>query len=116
MKKTFKVCFNVNLSREPVVNHILFEFCSEEVGQEHIVLPYQTEVKWLSCGRIPSRVFKLQDEIQQSLREHEHELAGYLDALDLIQMLAYLADVFSTLNGFAGEVSGIASANEELHP
>ena len=45
-----------------------------------------------------SHLFELRDEIQQFLREAEHELAGYFDEPEFIQALAYQANVFTSLN------------------
>lgn len=50
-KKTWDVCAKVvNLFRSCSVNHRLFQSFCEEVGQEHTVLLYHTEVRLLSRG------------------------------------------------------------------
>ena len=69
----------VNMIRGRALNHRLFQSFCEEVGKEHTVLLYHTEVRWLSRGRVLSRLFELRDEIQQFLREAGHELAEYFD-------------------------------------
>ena len=59
---------------------------------------YHTKVRWLSSGRVLSRLFEFQDEIQQFLCKAGHELAGYFDEPKSIQAPAYLADVLTELN------------------
>jgi len=65
----------VNMIRGRPLNHRLFQSFCEEVGKEHTVLLYYTEVRWLSRGRVLSHLFELRDELQQFLREAGHELA-----------------------------------------
>jgi len=48
----------VNMIRSRALNHRLFQSFCEEVGKEHTVLLYHTEVRWLSCGRVLSRLFE----------------------------------------------------------
>ncbi|XP_076325352.1 protein FAM200C-like [Tachypleus tridentatus] len=88
----------VNFIRSRALNHRLFQSLCEEMGQEHTVLLYHTEVGWLSRGRVLFRVFELRGEIHQFLRERVQELAIYFKEPSFVQMLAYLADVFLALN------------------
>ena len=88
----------VNMIRGRALNHRLFRSFCEEVGKEHTMLLYHTEVRWLSRGCVLSRLFELRDEIQQFLPEAGHELAEYFDDPEFVQALAYLADVFTALN------------------
>ena len=96
----------LNTIRSPALNHRLFQSFCEEVGKKHTVLLYCTEVKRLSRGRVLSRLFELQDEIQQFLREAGHELAGYFDKPEFIQVLAYLVDIFTALNQLNRSLQG----------
>ena len=84
----------MNLIGSWALNHRLLQSLCEEVGQEHTVLLYHTEVRWLSRGRVLSRVFEPRGEIHQFLRELVQELAIYFNEPSFIQMLACLADVF----------------------
>ncbi|XP_076343931.1 protein FAM200C-like [Tachypleus tridentatus] len=95
LKKTLNICVKVvNFIRSRALNHRLFQSLCEKMGQEHTVLLYHTEVRWLSRGRVLFRVFELRGEIHQFLRERVQELAIYFKEPSFVQMLAYLADVF----------------------
>ncbi|XP_076352730.1 protein FAM200C-like [Tachypleus tridentatus] len=95
LKKTLDICVKVvNFIRSRALNHRLFQSLCEEMGQEHTVLLYHTEVRWLSRGPVLFRVFELRGEIHQFLRERVQELAIYFKEPSFAQMLAYLADVF----------------------
>ncbi|XP_076373033.1 protein FAM200C-like [Tachypleus tridentatus] len=62
----------VNFIRSRALNHRLFQSLCEEMGQEHTVLLYHTEVRWLSRV-VLFRVFELRGEIHQFLRERNLE-------------------------------------------
>uniref|UniRef100_A0A8C7WRS1 Zinc finger BED domain-containing protein 5 n=1 Tax=Oryzias sinensis TaxID=183150 RepID=A0A8C7WRS1_9TELE len=65
------------------LNSRLFKAVCEEMGSEHTKLLFHTEVRWLSRGKVLTRLFELRDEVMLFLH-HSDEL--------------YLADIFSTLN------------------
>ncbi|XP_068225354.1 protein FAM200C-like [Palaemon carinicauda] len=107
LKKTLDVCVKaVNLIRSRALNHRLFPSLCEEVGQEHTVLLYHTEVRWLSRGLVLSRVFELRGELHHFFHEWVQELAIHFNDPSFVQMLAYLVDVFSALNGFNLSLQG----------
>ena len=108
----------MNMIRGHALNQRLFQSFCEEVGKEHTVLLYHTEVKCLSRGRVLSRLFELRDEIQQFVRKARYELAGYFYELEYVQALIYVADVFTALNelnrSLQGRVISILVACEKL--
>uniref|UniRef100_UPI00358F06DC protein FAM200C-like n=1 Tax=Myxine glutinosa TaxID=7769 RepID=UPI00358F06DC len=119
LRKTLDVCVKiVNMIRGRVLNHRLFQLFCEEMGQEHTVLLYHTEVRWLSRGRVLSHVFELGEEIQQFLREQRQDIAEYFDSPEFVPMLAYLVDVFTALNELNRSLQGkgltIVTASEKL--
>jgi hypothetical protein len=61
----------VNFIWSRALNHRLFKIFCEEVGAAHEVLLYHTEVRWLSHGRVFTRVMELRTEIAMFLREKE---------------------------------------------
>ena len=55
----------VNFIRGRALNHRLFKVFCEKIGAEHNVVLFHTEVRWLSRGRVLTRVFELHEEIKQ---------------------------------------------------
>lgn len=108
----------VNFIRSRALNHRLFKLFCQEVGSEHEVLLYHTEVRWLSRGRILSRLVELRVELAIFLREKESDLADKLDCPHFIHYLAYLADIFSILNELNTSLQGpavtVMDATEKL--
>ena len=51
-KVLFTVVQVVNFIRGKVLQHKLFKAFCKEVGSQHTVLSYHTEVRWLSRGRV----------------------------------------------------------------
>ena len=88
----------VNYIRGNALNYHLFKAFCNEVGAKHSVLFYHTEVRWLSRGRVLTRVFKLRKEIEMFLRQWGSSLVVHFESEDFILSLAYLSDTFTHLN------------------
>ena len=88
----------VNFIRGRALNHRLFKKFCDEIGAEHGVLLYHTEVRWLSRGSVLTRVVELQDEILEFLKHQQSPLARHFEDHHFIVRLGYLADIFSLLN------------------
>ncbi|XP_036033567.1 zinc finger MYM-type protein 6 isoform X2 [Onychomys torridus] len=70
----------------------------EETGSEHVNLPLNAEVHWLSRGRILTRLFEMRHEIEILLNQKHSDLARYFHDKEWVAKLAYLADMFSLIN------------------
>ena len=89
LKKALQICVKVvNTIRGRALNHRLFRLFCEELGKEHTVLLYHTEVRWLSRGRVLSRLFELRDEIKEFLCKVGNEMAEYFETTRFIQNFA----------------------------
>ena len=107
LKKALQMCVKVvNIIRGRALNCRLFRLFCEELGKEHTVLLYHTEVRWLSRGRVLSRLFELRDEIKEFLCTMGNEMAEYSKEPEFIQNLSYLADVLTALNELNRSLQG----------
>ena len=68
------------------------------MGADHSHLLYHTEVRWLSRGRILTRVYELRMEIHIFLLEKKSSMASLFCNDEWILKLSYLSDTFSKLN------------------
>lgn len=78
----------------------------EEMGSEHVNLPLNAEVRWLSKGRILTRLFELRHEIEILLNQKHSDLARYFQDKEWVAKLAYLADIFSLINKLNSALQG----------
>ena len=53
----------INFVRGPVLNHRIFKKLCQEMGAQHEVLLYHTEVSWLSKGQALKRLIALRKEV-----------------------------------------------------
>ena len=76
----------------------VFQKLCEEMDSENVTVLLHTEVRWLSRGKVLTRVFKLRREITVFLAEKNQEYAtNFLDHKWVFK-LAYLASVFDMLS------------------
>uniref|UniRef100_A0A8C7WYZ7 DUF4371 domain-containing protein n=1 Tax=Oryzias sinensis TaxID=183150 RepID=A0A8C7WYZ7_9TELE len=87
----------VNKIKAKPLNSRLFKAVCEEMGSEHTKLLFHTEVRWLSRGKVLTRLFELRDEVMLFLH-HSDELYNRMHDFQWLAKLAYLADIFSILN------------------
>uniref|UniRef100_K7G8T9 DUF4371 domain-containing protein n=1 Tax=Pelodiscus sinensis TaxID=13735 RepID=K7G8T9_PELSI len=94
-----------------VVNHIkahplnsrLFAALCDEIGNDHRQLLLHKEVRWLSKGKVLTRISEL-----MFLMDTEFELTHCFHDLNWFDKLAYLADVIGHLNGLSLSLQGKA--------
>uniref|UniRef100_A0A3B3IL21 Uncharacterized protein n=1 Tax=Oryzias latipes TaxID=8090 RepID=A0A3B3IL21_ORYLA len=88
----------INFIRSRPLNVRLFRSLYENTGAEHTELLLHTEVRWLSRGRVLSRLFELRAEVHTFLTEHGSPHATMFENTDWLAKLCYLADIFRKLN------------------
>ncbi|XP_019285408.2 zinc finger MYM-type protein 6 isoform X4 [Panthera pardus] len=79
-------------------NSRMLTILCEEMGPEHVNLPLHAEVRWISRGRILTRLFELRHEIEIFLNQKHSDLAKYFLDEEWVAKLAYLSDIFSLIN------------------
>ncbi|KAL0879709.1 hypothetical protein ABMA27_003424 [Loxostege sticticalis] len=119
LKEVMSTCVKIiNFIRARALNHRLFKRLCQEMGSEHEVLLYYTEVRWLSRGQVLKRLFELRAEVLFFLKDKGNSLYEYLESEDFVQGLAYLADIFNHLNeinlSLQGPAVTIVDASERL--
>ena len=107
LKKVLSIAVSVvNYIRGNALNHRLFKAFCNEVGAKHSILLYHTEVRWLSRGRVLTRVFELRKEIEMFLKQRGSSLVVHFESEDFILSLAYLSDIFTHLNDLNTSIQG----------
>ena len=77
------------------------------MGNEHQVILFHTEVRWLCREKILTGVAELKDEIAIFLREYQSNFADTFEDEVFILSLSYLADIFSHFNDLNMFMQGI---------
>ncbi|XP_006750702.1 protein FAM200A [Leptonychotes weddellii] len=96
----------VNFIKGSSLNSRLLEIFCSEIGVNHTHLLFHTEVRWLSQGKVLSRVYELRNEIYIFLIEKQSHLANVFEDDIWVTKLAYLSDVFGILNELNLKVQG----------
>ncbi|XP_068205215.1 protein FAM200C-like [Palaemon carinicauda] len=83
-KEILSVCVKVvNYIWGRALNHRGFKLFCEEMGSEHQVLLFHIEVRWLSRGKMLTRIAELADEIAIFLREHQKKVEAFKKKISL---------------------------------
>ena len=89
----------VNEIRHKALNSRIFEMPCKEMGSQYTQLLLHAEVRWLSRGKILTRLFVLREEINIFFQQQNNQkFQELLSDDEWVAKLAYLADNFSPLN------------------
>lgn len=94
---------NVLSEAVKIVNYInsrplqcrLFSTLCEEMGSKNKSLLFYTEVRWLSRGKVLTRIFELRNELQIFFKDKNSTFSTYFQDNETLLFLAYLSDIFS---------------------
>ena len=86
----------------------LFGVLCEEIGSEHVQLLLHTEVRWLSRGRVLTRLLELYWEVQMVLQDKQFPLSNLFLNSKWLSQLAYMSDIFPRLNDLNLGLQGLS--------
>lgn len=87
----------VNAIKAGALSSRLFTSLCTEMGSEHQHLLH-SEVRWLSRGKLLTRVLELREEVSQFSSNVDSPLAIHLSDGEWCAKLAYLSDIFTHIN------------------
>ena len=97
----------VNFIKTRPLKARLFSTLCDEMGATHSAVLFHSEARWLSRGKVLSRVFQLREEIRVFLEdEGMHDVATKFNDEQFLMKLAYLSDVFGKLNELNLQLQG----------
>ena len=79
----------VNFIKSKDLNFRIFKQFCNEMGQSYKVLLYHTEARWLSRGRVVSRLMELREPIKCFLIEKKSDLAAKFSDTEWLSRLCY---------------------------
>ncbi|XP_053171455.1 zinc finger BED domain-containing protein 5-like [Scomber japonicus] len=94
------------IKTRPLKTRVFSAIC-EEMGAEHEAVLFHSEARWLSRGKVFSRVFELREQIKMFLeQEQKYETAAKFSDENFLVRLAYLSDIFGKLNELNLQLQG----------
>ncbi|CAH1109770.1 unnamed protein product [Psylliodes chrysocephalus] len=97
----------------------LFRIICEYIGALHQHLLYHTEVRWLSKGKVLTRVMELRAELLIYLQQAKSEYSEFICDPKFLLKLAFLSDLFEQLNilnkSLQGRNENVITAKDKLH-
>ena len=97
------------IKARPMLSRLFHVLCDER-GSEHVQLLLHTEVRWLSRGKVLSRLFELYREVQVFLQDKNFPASGVFDDTVWLSQLAYLSDIFSRMNELNLGLQGLSTS------
>ena len=87
------------------LNHQQFKYFLKELDSEYKDVPYHTEVRWLSRGKVLNRCFEIREEICQFMESKAKDTTELRDKKFLCE-LAFLSDIVSHLDVLSLQLQG----------
>jgi hypothetical protein len=68
------------------------------MGSDHEHFLLHSEIRWLSRGKVLTRLLEFRDEVRLFVINSKSDLTHYLNDFKWLSFLAYYADIFNVLN------------------
>jgi len=101
----------INFIKSRPLQARLFEILCKEMCRSHTALLFHAEVRWLSRGKVLTRLVELRDEILVFLHERNTAFVEWLCDENFVMRLTYLADIFGKLNDLNLSLQGAGNAH-----
>lgn len=109
----------VNSIKGKALQTRLFRIICEDMGALHRNLLYHTEVRWLSKGKVLTRVMELRAELLVYLQQAKSHYSEFISDPEFLLKLAFLSDLFEHLNNLNKSLQGrdenVITAKDKLH-
>lgn len=109
----------VNYIKSRLLQSRLFAKLCSAMESCHTQLLSRTKVRWLSRGRVLTRFYELKEEVQTFLTTQKHELAKFLNDEVWCNKVAFLADLFQSLNtlnkSMQGKTENILTSTDKMN-
>ncbi|XP_027132797.1 general transcription factor II-I repeat domain-containing protein 2-like [Larimichthys crocea] len=104
----------VNFIKAKGLNHRQFKSFLEELGADHSDMPYHTEVRWLSRGKVAKRFFELREEICLFMESKGKDTTELRDEKFQCE-LAFLCDIMNHLDALNLQLQGRAHVITDMY-
>uniref|UniRef100_A0A8D2CWV1 SCAN domain containing 3 n=1 Tax=Sciurus vulgaris TaxID=55149 RepID=A0A8D2CWV1_SCIVU len=96
----------VNYVKSNALNSRLFSLLCDNMEVDHKQLLLHAEIRWLSRGKVLSRIFELRNELLVFLQGKKPVWSQLFKDVNWIAKLAYLSDIFSIFNDLNASMQG----------
>lgn len=100
----------VNYVKANALNSRIFASLCDDMGADHKQLLLHAEVRWLSRGKVLSRVFELRNELAVFMQHRKPDWSQMCHDANWVAKLAYLSDIFSVFNELNSSMQGKMSS------
>ncbi|KAK2701630.1 hypothetical protein QYM36_019730 [Artemia franciscana] len=105
----------MNFTKSRATNSRPFRMLCEDLGSIPVSLLLHTEVRWLSRGKVLSRLFELKSELQAFFIDPPFHLSSSISDVLWLKKVTYLADMFCKLNELNMSLQGESVAIFSVH-
>ena len=108
LKQVLDITVNmVNFIKQRPLKSRMFARLCENMQKDHVTLLLHTEARWLSRGKVLTRVFELRQELLLFFKDNNKaSFCECLESTNWQMKLAYLADIYQHLNNLNTSMQG----------